>query len=201
MAKTNSFFTPVIKIDDLKPRSDDAREIGKVIILLLAAGVVLTAALATPGAAGGVAKIVQAMFAKKWRRPRVINHLTRKGFIRFIERDGQTFIELTRRGQRIARGHSLDLLRIKRPFRWDRRWRIVSFDISERHKESREVIRGKLKLLGFRQIQRSVWLLPWKCRAEINFLREMYDIENSILFFEIRDHPDFERYYPLFDLT
>ena len=44
--------------------------------------------------------------------------------------------------------------------RWDRRWRVLVFDIAEEKREVRDRLRAKLKELGFGMIQKSVWLSP-----------------------------------------
>ncbi len=53
-------------------------------------------------------------------------------------------------------------------------WRIVLFDIPEDAKIKREVLRGKLKELGFTMIQRSVWVIPYPCEDDINMLKNFF---------------------------
>ncbi len=43
---------------------------------------------------------------------------------------------------------------------WDELWRIVSYDIPEKNRNKRRLIRQNLYELGFKQLQRSVWLSP-----------------------------------------
>jgi DNA-binding transcriptional regulator PaaX len=75
----------------------------------------------------------------------------------------------------------IDNLRIQKPKKWDKEWRLVIFDISELKKTQREAFRGKLKDLGFSLLQRSVWIQPFDCRAEIELLREFFGLsENEI---------------------
>jgi len=47
---------------------------------------------------------------------------------------------------------------IKKP--WDRQWRLVVFDIPEKERRTRDLIRNKLRELGLAPIQRSVWISP-----------------------------------------
>ena len=70
----------------------------------------------------------------------------------------------------------VDDLEIKRPKRWDGKWRIVIFDISQLKKFYRELFRGKLKELGFYPLQKSVWIHPFECRDEIEVLREFFGL-------------------------
>lgn len=41
---------------------------------------------------------------------------------------------------------------------WDKKWRIIIFDIPEQQRHVRRVLRSKLKEWGFKQWQKSVWV-------------------------------------------
>ena len=46
-------------------------------------------------------------------------------------------------------------------------WKLVIFDIPEKHKYVRSVLRGKLKQLHFKKWQNSIWVSPFVLDAEI----------------------------------
>lgn len=46
------------------------------------------------------------------------------------------------------------------PKRWDGRWRLVVFDIPEKYRSIRDVVRCELLDAGFKNIQKSVWIGP-----------------------------------------
>jgi len=72
--------------------------------------------------------------------------------------NGKVYLELTNRGEnRIKRKFPLLFVRNKK---WDRKWRLVLFDVAEKKKRTRENLRAKLKELGFAQLQKSVWITP-----------------------------------------
>ncbi len=75
-------------------------------------------------------------------------------------------------------------MRILKPRKWDGKWRIVGFDIPEKQKKAREALRYKLKELGFLQIQKSLFLYPYPCREEIEFIGEIFQINKCITFIE-----------------
>jgi len=75
----------------------------------------------------------------------------------------------------------IDALKIKRPKKWDKKWRIIVFDISELKKLYRDAFRGKLKELGFYPLQKSVWICPFDCRDEIELLREFFGLKEKEL--------------------
>ena len=43
--------------------------------------------------------------------------------------DGTISVTLTRKGEKIALRYSLDKIKIPRPAHWDKKWRIILFDI------------------------------------------------------------------------
>ena len=75
-------------------------------------------------------------------------------------------------------------LRIASQEQWDGIWRVVLFDIPERNKWAREGMRESLKRIGFYRIQKSTFVFPYPCREEIKFLRNLYDIGQTIRFLE-----------------
>jgi len=57
--------------------------------------------------------------------------------------------------------------------KWDKKWRIVIFDIPEKKKTAREYLRLFLKNNGFKLLQNSNWICPYGDFDEIqNFLKE-----------------------------
>ena len=90
------------------------------------------------------------------------------------DKDGFVKIVLTKEGQKKALKFKLDEMKIKKPAKWDGEWRIVIFDIPERFKKAREALRKKLKDLGFIKLQESVFVFPYECENEIDFVIEVF---------------------------
>lgn len=107
--------------------------------------------------------------------------LKKKGLIKIQNINHQIYISLTEEGKRIAGWMQIDDLTIKKPKKWDGFWRIVIFDISELKKLHREAFRGKLKELGFYPLQKSVWVHPFDCQAEIELLRDFFGLSEKEL--------------------
>lgn len=56
---------------------------------------------------------------------------------------------------------------------WDGLWRLVIFDIPEENKKLRDILRKKLKSLGFAMFQKSVWVTPFDITSKVvEFLEE-----------------------------
>lgn len=94
--------------------------------------------------------------------------------------DGSIKIILTENGKQRALEYKIDEMVIKTPKIWDWKWRIVIFDIPEKHKRKREAMRQHLEKLGFYKLQKSVFVLPYECGNEIEFLIEFYDIRSCV---------------------
>ena len=89
-----------------------------------------------------------------------LSYLNKRRLVSIIEKDGQPIITLSENGKKRILQFNLDRMVIKRPVNWDGCWRVVLFDIPERKKQAREVLRCKLKQLGFFQLQKSCFVHP-----------------------------------------
>lgn len=97
-----------------------------------------------------------------------ISYLKRHGVIREFYEGKKKYIEITPRGIDKLEKLGLNNLKVPRPKIWDKRWRIVIFDIPEKDRELRNIIRHRLYNLGFQQIQKSVFVYPFECTKEVN---------------------------------
>ena len=71
------------------------------------------------------------------------------------------------------RDEVFDLRRFKEKWPWDGLWRIVLFDIAEENRKVRNLIRRKLKNLGFAMFQKSVWVTPFDVAEDVvEFLKK-----------------------------
>ncbi len=55
--------------------------------------------------------------------------------------------------------------------KWDKKWRIVIFDIPEKEKVKRNALRSLLIQTGFVKMQNSVWVYPFKCDEVVALLK------------------------------
>lgn len=108
-------------------------------------------------------------------------NLRRQGFLEIEYRGNQIYIHLTKEGKKKAGMLQIDSLEIKKPKKWDRKWRVVIFDISQLKKVYRESFRGKIKELGFYCLQKSVWVHPFNCEAEIDILKDFFGLSEDEL--------------------
>ena len=90
-----------------------------------------------------------------------------------MQREGhEVKIRLTEKGRKEAGKYQVDDLYIAKPKKWDGKWRGIIFDIPTTSNMIRDVFRKKLKEFGFYQLQKSIWVHPFKCEKEITLLRK-----------------------------
>jgi DNA-binding transcriptional regulator PaaX len=103
-------------------------------------------------------------------------NLQRQGCVEIRKRNHQIYIALTEKGRKVAGRFQIDSLKINKPKKWDRKWRLVIFDIAQLQNLKRSAFRGKLKELGFYPLQKSVWVHPYQCKDEIKLLRDFFGL-------------------------
>ncbi|MEK7156796.1 MAG: hypothetical protein AAB790_03230 [Patescibacteria group bacterium] len=112
-----------------------------------------------------------------------LSRLADKGYVKFVEAHGKKHAELTERGRR-------ELLLLQQKFensaskrrRWDKRWRIVSFDISEKVAGKRVSLRRTMQSFGFYRLQDSVWVYPYDCEDVIGLLKTNLGLGSAVLY-------------------
>ncbi|TSC54312.1 MAG: phenylacetic acid degradation operon negative regulatory protein, partial [Microgenomates group bacterium LiPW_16] len=104
-------------------------------------------------------------------------------------------------GKRRILKYAISELKIKRPKKWDQKWRVVVYDISNSQKQLQVLIRETLKNLGFFPMQESVYINPFPCFDEIEFLREYYGLGSQIQYLLVEKIENDEVYKTYFKLT
>ena len=109
--------------------------------------------------------------------------LHRKGLIiyRGNKRDG-VYVHLTDRGRREAIRYELNALTIKKPKKWDKKWRIVAFDVPCGKDAARNALRFHLKRLGFEELQQSVFTHPFPARNVVEEIVNYYEINKHVTY-------------------
>lgn len=90
--------------------------------------------------------------------------------------NGSITLTLSEDGRKKALTYKLDEMKILRPKIWDKKWRLVVFDVPERHKELRDILRKRLRQLDFYELQKSVFIHPFPCNDEIEYIIEFYNV-------------------------
>lgn len=94
--------------------------------------------------------------------------------------DGSYTLVLSGEGRRRALTYRLEDMRIPVPPVWDKKWRMVLFDIPQKRGRTRDAFRMHLKQIGFLELQKSAFVCPYPCADEVEFLVEMYGIRRHV---------------------
>ena len=132
--------------------------------------------------------------AKEWKKinernlKRTIRGLYRSKMVDYKENnDGTVNIVLTDNGKKKILKYDLDKIKVKRPIIWDGIWRLVIFDIPEDERRGRVALVEKLKELGFYPMQKSVFIYPYECKNEIDFITELFDLSPYVRFLRVKN--------------
>lgn len=118
-----------------------------------------------------------------YRSNNILTQLARDGYIVFEERTGKKYARITEAGTRAlwVRGNTL-LEQSMRPRRWDKRWRVVIFDIPEKKRATRNALRTMMQRFGFYRLQDSVWIYPHDCEDVIALMKTELRTGASVLY-------------------
>ncbi|MBI2609628.1 hypothetical protein HYW53_00435 [Candidatus Giovannonibacteria bacterium] len=123
---------------------------------------------------------------------RILRRFQKSGLAVQRNENGRHLFAVTETGRRKALAYSLNDLKIKIPRKWDKRWRMVLFDIPEPKRKKRDALRDKIKQLGFLEFQKSVFVFPYPCDDEINSIINFFDIAENVYCIEASINPDAE---------
>ncbi|MBI4599349.1 hypothetical protein HY732_00325 [Candidatus Uhrbacteria bacterium] len=182
-------------IKDLIRDNEQAMSVAQATLALIAAGGVLTCGVIAPGLLGGLARMRRQSarehheeYARMWRS---FHHLRKSRALVFEgEKDGYLVYRLTNTGKKKLKTLLFNTMKIQEPKRWDKKWRLVLFDIPESHKLARKALTTKLHALGFYQCQKSAWIHPFPCLEEIELVKDQYRIKSFVQLFVVEEMSD-----------
>jgi len=93
---------------------------------------------------------------------------------------------LTRKGRIEIVRNVIKEKRNKR-MKWDGKWRAISFDIPELNRRERAFLRNELRWIGFKELQKSIWIFPYDIEKELLALLKLWktDFKGDIRFLRI----------------
>ena len=109
---------------------------------------------------------------------RIIRRLEQEGLIKKSKKEKKTHLLLTNQGKRFIKEHR-EAVRGS-PHSWDKKWRLVVFDIPEEKRKLRDYLRRYLKTLGFGKVQRSIWISPYDFSGIIQRYARKLKLSNYI---------------------
>lgn len=157
------------------------------ILKLLAAGTLVATILVTPNAVQALDKPLKVFFDKmderarqrEWRR--ILAYMKNRQLISYAS-NYKHGVKITKAGRQRAAKANFAKLSISKPKKWDKKWRLVFFDIPETSKKGRDALVKKLRSLGFYQLQRSAWIHPFPCRKIIETIAAGYEVDRFVTY-------------------
>ena len=109
---------------------------------------------------------------QRWKYNQTVNYLKRDGNLEVIEKNNRLFLKLTRKGKmktlltKLADEFGTDQA-------WDKKWRLIMWDIPEISNTQRNRLRALVKRVGFYQLQKSVFITPFLIpKSAVEYLKE-----------------------------
>ena len=163
--------------------------IQKMVLASVAVAGGIGVALVAPGVLGAMSKLGLLPSARQLeiiKRSR--SRLVARGLLVYQG----NMVRLTAKGEQVLRRLELRDFQLRRPKRWDRKWRVLIFDIPERRKGLRQKVRLTLKTIGFMRLQDSVWVYPYDCEDLVTLLKADFKIGKDLLYL-IVDSLEYDR--------
>jgi CRISPR-associated endonuclease Cas2 len=160
-------------------------KIQKVILQTIAAAGILSIALLAPNALQ-MLKLFDNKKTKRYSQKHnvhsAIGRLVAAGLVKFENTKNGKCVRLTAEGERKLRIIEAMDFKIKKPKKWDKKWRLIIFDIKEERKSTRNKIRHTLGQIGFTRLQDSVWAYPYDCEDLVALLKADFKIGKDVLY-------------------
>jgi DNA-binding transcriptional regulator PaaX len=125
-------------------------------------------------------------FRKSYLKRRFHEMLDR-GLISINKENGKNYVQLTKKGEEKLERYELGELTVRKPKSWDGKWRLVIFDIREKRRVKRDLLRQQLQGLGLIRLQNSVWVYPYDFSEVAVLLKADAMIGKDILFLIVEE--------------
>ena len=161
-----------------KPLFEDTpRGILEALLLVGGMAVVLSAAPTIFLALTSIGFVLKEDKRQKRKLSSSFQYLQQRKYIKRHYEKGEMSIELTKEGRKHIDQY-LNRRRLSRPLEqpniWDKKWRLILFDIPSGERTKRNAFRGLIRRLGAVMFQKSVWLYPYDCAEQISLLRDLF---------------------------
>lgn len=115
-----------------------------------------------------------------------INSLKQRGYIKIKKLENKKGIILTPKGTEKILKIKFKAEKEKRK-REDGKWQMIIFDIPEKKHYLRDLLRERLRLLGYQKLQQSVWICPYDTFKEMGVFIRNHSLDTYVKFFLIEE--------------
>ena len=164
-------------------KSNNTKDISLTILKGLALGSFIAAAMIFPGLA-----LILKDSSPRYRHfeknsfKKSLWYLKKKKYIQISRSRKRTILKISAAGKKHLTEAGYSNLQIKRPVKWDAKWRVIVFDIPEQYKNNRDTLRRKLKSLDFYPLQKSMYVHPYECQQELDLILETLKLSPFVIY-------------------
>ncbi len=115
----------------------------------------------------------------------LVYYAKRKGFIAVKNLEGKKAIMLTKEG--LSKALKASFIMKGKKKRKDGKWAMLIFDVPEKYRKSRNLLRSVLHNLGYKMFQQSVWITPYDVSEKTEKLLQMYSLDKYVKIFLIEE--------------
>lgn len=185
------------KINKIELRNG-ARTLGNILLAGIAIAGVVGVATVAPNAMQLIKYFVPESDIKrhyKYRANHSLKKLIMDGYVQEKTTNGRKTFSLTNKGKL-----RYESLKEKKQKRWDGKWRLVSFDVYEKNRNKRDLLRRELQAYGFQMMHQSMWAYPYPCDEYIALLKSDLSFGKNVQYMlvdYIDMHIDLKRMFDL----
>lgn len=106
--------------------------------------------------------------------------LARQGYVSVGILDNEKVFKITEQGKARLKAHQVSEDGLSIPERWDGRWYLITFDIPEAKKVTRNQLILTLKRHGFINYTKGLWLIPYNPTKLVASLRKQLGLKTEI---------------------
>ena len=167
------------KLEESNKRKIGRRDLQQTILQTVALAGVLGVGLLAPNVLKSLDKLG---FLPNRRQKEYISSsaskLVKRGLLFY---DGRKYCP-TPAGQNLLHLWQFSDFKLQKPKRWDRKWRVIIFDIPEKKRNIRDQIRHLFNQSGLKRLQDSVWVYPYDCEDILTLLKVDLGVGKYVLY-------------------
>ena len=132
--------------------------------------------IVAPNALQGLSTLLRKSPAKDFEQQRLLTELKRQSLVHIIQNDEEFTYTLTPAGVHRLQHVIISDISIPKPPKWDKKWRLVTFDVPVKQSRSRSYFTRELRGLGFFMLQKSMWVHPFPCFDQVEQIAGYYNV-------------------------
>ncbi|MBI1974646.1 MAG: hypothetical protein HYS51_02260 [Candidatus Zambryskibacteria bacterium] len=169
------------KLERENKKRSKKENLQKLILKTVAITGILAVGLVAPNVIGAMDKLgIIPRIRQKEYTSSSASKLVKRGLLKFEN----GYYQLTQKGESILRRWEISNYNLNKPKRWDRKWRIIIYDIPEKRRKGvvRRQVLNLFKEAGFYKLQNSVWVYPYDCEDIIGLLKTDLGVGKEVLY-------------------